>query len=74
MPKLTMNNKDYYTDDFNEEQMAIFKELSIAREELARMEYLMRVLDARCTQLGGMIVSIAERPTEEVVEESDADK
>ena len=74
MPKLTVNNKDYYTDDFNEDQMNMYTEINLAREEMGRMDYLMRVLDARCNQLGGLIVSIAEQPTEEVVEESDADK
>jgi len=74
MPKITINNKDYYTDDFNEDQMKMYTEINLAREEMGRMDYLMRVLDARCNQLGGLIVSIAEQPTEEVVEESDADK
>lgn len=73
MPKLTINNKDYYTDDFNEDQMKMYTEINLAREEMNRMDYLMRVLDARCNQLGGLIVQIAEQPTEEVVEEPDAD-
>lgn len=74
MPKLTMNSKDYYTDDFNEEQMIMYRELSVAREEMARMDYLKRILDVRCNQLGSAIVSIAEQSTEEAVEEPDADK
>ena len=60
MPKLTINDKDYYTDDFNEDQMKMYQEIGLAREEIGRMDYLMRVLDARCNQLGGMIVQIAE--------------
>ena len=65
MPKLTINDKDYYTDDFNEDQMKAYNEIGLAREEMGRMDYLMRVLDARCNQLGGMIVEIAETPAED---------
>ena len=61
MPKLTINNKDYYTDDFNEEQMSAYNEINVARSEMSRMDYLMRVLDARCNMLGGVIVQIAEQ-------------
>lgn len=74
MPKLTINNKDYYTDDFNEDQMKMFQEVNLARQEIGRMDYLMSILDARCSQLASMIVSIAEQSTEEAVEEPDADK
>jgi hypothetical protein len=65
MPKLTINEKDYYTDDFNEDQMKMYTEINLAREEMGRMNYLMQVLDARCNQLGGLIVQIAETPAEE---------
>lgn len=68
MPKLNINEKDYYTDDFNEQQMSMYREISIAREEMNRMQYLMQVLDARCNMLGGMIVEIAEAETEEADE------
>jgi len=67
MPKLSINEKDYYTDDFNEDQMKMYTEINLAREEMARMDYLMRVLDARCNQLGSMIVQIAETPAEDEV-------
>ena len=70
MPKLTINDKDYYTDDFNEDQMKMYTEINLAREEMRRMDYLMRVLDARCNQLGGMIVQIAETPAEDEVKKS----
>lgn len=74
MPKLTVNEKDYYTDDFNEEQMKMYQEINLAREEMGRMNYLMQVLDARCNTLGGMIVQIAETPAEDQPDqESDGD-
>ena len=65
MPKLVINDKEYYTDDFNEEQMKMYNEISLARSEMSRMEYLMQVLDARCNMLGGMIVKAAEEETDE---------
>lgn len=61
MAKLTINDKDYYTDDFNEEQMAMHQEITVAQSEMNRMGYLTRVLQARCNTLGGMIVEIAEQ-------------
>lgn len=61
MAKLTINEKDYYTDDFNEDQMKMYREINLAREEIGRMDYLMRVLDGRCNQLGAMILQIAEQ-------------
>jgi len=64
MPKLKINETEYYTDDFNEDQMSMYHEISIAREEMNRMQYLMQVLDARCNMLGGMIVEMAERTEE----------
>ena len=78
VPKLTINDKDYYTDDFNEDQMKMYQEINLAREEMGRMDYLMRVLDARCNKLGGMIVQIAETSAEDEVkklpdQESDGD-
>ena len=65
MPKLKINETEYYTDDFNEEQMSMYREITIAREEMNRMQYLMQVLDARCNMLGGMIVEIAEEEADE---------
>jgi len=67
MPKLTINEKDYYTDDFNEEQMKMYSEINLAREEMSRMNYLMQVLDARCNMLGGMIVEAAEANAEDEI-------
>ena len=61
MAKLTINDKEYYTDDFNEEQIGMHQEISIAQSEIGRMDYLTKVLQARCNLLGGMIVEIAEQ-------------
>ena len=61
MAKLIIDDKDYYTDDFNEEQMAMHQEITVAQSEMSRMDYLTKVLHARCNMLGGMIVKIAEQ-------------
>jgi hypothetical protein len=61
MAKIVINEKDYYTDDFNEDQMKMYQEIGLAREEMSRMNYLMQVLDSRCNMLGGMIVEAAEQ-------------
>ena len=70
MPKLTINDKDYYTDDFNQEQIKMYQEVSLAQQEMRRMQYLINVLDARCTQLASGIVQIAETPAEDEVKKS----
>lgn len=65
MSKLTINEKEYNTDDFNEEQMSAFNEINIARSEMQRMDYLMRLLDSRCNFLANVIVKIAEEEPNE---------
>ena len=55
MPKLTINDKEYDTEDFNEDQTAMYNEIMIAKQEMQRCEYVYKVLEARCNQLAGMI-------------------
>ena len=64
MPKLTIDDKDYYTDDFNKEQMSAYNEMTVARSEMQRMEYLMRVLDDRTKVLANFIVEEANKQEE----------
>ena len=40
MPKLTINDKEYDTENFNEEQMAMYNEISVAKQEMNRCEYV----------------------------------
>ena len=61
MPKLTIDNKDYYTDDFNKEQMSAYNEMTAARSEMQRMDYLMRVLDDRTKVLANFIITEANK-------------
>jgi hypothetical protein len=64
MPKLTIDNKDYYTDDFNKEQMSAYNEMTSARSEMQRMDYLMRLLDERTKALASFIITEANKQEE----------
>ena len=65
MPKLTINDTEYNTEDFNENQTAMYNEVMIARTEMNRIEYVFKVLEARCNQLAGMIEQASKAPAEE---------
>ena len=64
MPKLTIDDKDYYTDDFNKEQMSAYNEMTAARSEIQRMDYLMRLLDERTKLLANFIITEANKQEE----------
>jgi hypothetical protein len=64
MPKLTINDKEYDTEDFNEDQTAMYNEIMIAKQEMKRCEYVYKVLEARCNQLAGMIEAKPEEATD----------
>ena len=64
MPKLTIDDKEYYTDDFNKEQMSAYNEMTAARSEMQRMDYLMRVLDDRTKVLANFIITEANKQEE----------
>ena len=72
MAKLTINDTDYYTDDFNEEQMKMYQEVQIASSEIERMSYLVSVLKSRQEMLAGMIVQAAEAEVEDAQDEPEA--
>ena len=71
MAKLTINDTDYYTDDFNEDQMKMYQEVQIASSEIDRMSYLVSVLKARQEMLAGMIVKAAEESEVEDAEDKE---
>lgn len=64
MPKLTIDDKEYYTDDFNKEQMSAYNEMTAARSEMQRMDYLIRVLDDRTKVLANFIITEANKQEE----------
>jgi len=57
MPRLTIDDKDYSPDDFNKEQMSAYNEMTAARSEIQRMDYLMRLLDERTKLLAKFIIT-----------------
>lgn len=38
MPKLSINDKEYNTDDFNEEQLKLYNEVVVATDQMRRLE------------------------------------
>jgi len=64
MPTLTINDKEHNTEDFNEDQLAMYNEIMIAKQEMNRCEYVFKVLEARCNQLAGMIEVSPEKAEE----------
>ena len=64
MPKLTINDTKYDTDDFNEEQITMYNEIMVAKAEMNRCEYVYKVLEARCNQLAGMIEAKPKEATD----------
>jgi hypothetical protein len=61
MAKITINDTEYYTDDFNEEQAKAYQEIMVASSEIERISYVAQVLDARRQMLAGMIEQLANK-------------
>tara|TARA_B100000497_G_scaffold16391_1_gene19063 strand:- start:52 stop:252 length:201 start_codon:yes stop_codon:yes gene_type:complete len=51
MSKITIDEKEYETDDFTEQQSDILKELLYVKEEVRRLDYLTQVMDNRLKDL-----------------------
>lgn len=47
MSKITINDKEYETDTFNEEQVKLFNEAQFVTTELDRIAYVGKMLDAQ---------------------------
>ena len=68
--KLTINEKDYYTEDFNAEQEAIYGEIVIAKTEQDRFDYMKQVLELRANQLALLIAEAASTKDKESKKEA----
>lgn len=68
MPKIVVDDKELYTDDFNEQQMKVYEEIIFAKEIADRLKYQLQVLELRMTSL-----STALLPKEDEAE-SDEEK
>jgi hypothetical protein len=56
MAKLTIDEVEYDTDDFNEDQMKVYNEILYAHDQLNRLNYTVQVLNERCVSLSKIIV------------------
>jgi|TARA_A100001015_G_scaffold109809_1_gene121853 hypothetical protein len=56
MAKLTINDKEVYTDDFNEEQNKIFSEVQMLSSEIYRLEYQAALMKSRQQILAEMLL------------------
>ena len=56
MAKLTINDKEVYTDDFDEEQNKIFSEVQMLSSEVYRLEYQAALMKNRQQILAEMLL------------------
>ena len=56
MAKLTINDKEVYTDDFDEEQDKIFSEVQMLSSEISRLEYQAALMKNRQQILAEMLL------------------
>jgi hypothetical protein len=56
MPKITVNDKELYTDDFSEDQMKIYEEIMFAKEIYDRLKYQLQVLELRMSGLSAELL------------------
>ena len=56
MAKLTIDEVEYDTEDFNEDQMKVYNEILYAHDQLNRLNYTVQVLNERCVALSKIIV------------------
>lgn len=47
MTKLTINDKEYDTDNFTEDQLGMLRDIEMAQSEVNRLAYSHQVMDAR---------------------------
>ena len=73
MAKITINDRELYTDDFNETQQKVMQEINLASSEIDRMKYIAQVLDARVTVLAGLILEEEDKKVSEEDKVEDAE-
>jgi hypothetical protein len=56
MPKIVVNDKELYTDDFNEEQMKIYQEIIFAKQIHDQLKYQLQVLELRMSGLSAELL------------------
>ena len=64
MSKITINDKEYETEDFTQEQLNILREVQVAASEVERLSYLGKVLDERRSVLVQTLLNMLEPSSE----------
>ena len=65
MPKLTINDVDYNTEDFNEEQIALYNKVMIAQDEMQRLDVTFSALQGLSNTLVAQIVEAGNDASDE---------
>ncbi len=60
MPKLSINDKEYNTDDFNEAQLKLYNEAVVATDQMRRLEVQHKALEGLSNVLASQIVEAGE--------------
>lgn len=69
VPKIVVDDKELYTDDFNEQQMKVYEEIIFAKEIADRLKYQLQVLELR---MKGLSISLIPKEDEAKSDEEKA--
>ena len=64
MAKITINEKEYYTDDFNEDQVKAYNEIVFCDGERQRLSYNLQLLNDRVDMLSRVITEKQDESNE----------
>jgi len=65
MPKLTINDTDYYTEDFNETQTKLYNQVMLATDQMKRLEVQFKALESMTNVLASQIVEAGKDAEDE---------
>ena len=65
MPKLTINDTDYYTEDFNETQTKLYNDVMFATDQTKRLEMQFKALEGLTNVLASQIVEAGKDAEDE---------
>lgn len=65
MPKLTINDVEYNTEDFNEEQIALYNKVMLAQDEMQRLDISFSALQGLSNTLAAQIVEAGNDASDE---------
>jgi len=65
MPNLTINDVEYNTEDFNEEQIALYNKVMLAQDEMQRLDISFSALQGLSNTLAAQIVEAGNDASDE---------